>query len=93
MARSGTLSADGSTESVSVSGDTIIRVNGNFGGGTITVNYQPEGETAVSDFSTTYTADFDNVFELPAGTAYLTLASSTSPSLAWGIWPKGADRG
>lgn len=85
MANNGTLSADGDSDVVLAQPNPVVRVSGTWSSGTITVKYQDAGGTYRSAL-TTYTADFEKVFNFARPTNIkLTLSGSSSPSLVWSI--------
>lgn len=81
----GTLTADGSTRSVSLE-YPHIHASGSFGGGTLTCYYADNdgNSTAISD--AVFTSADDVTLDFPrAKRVWCTLAGSTTPSMKWAI--------
>lgn len=90
MNRTGTLSADGSTEWMHVITHPVhIALDGNFGSGTIAVEQRLGGNTStVRDNGTeiAITADDNAMYNFQSGDVIrLTLSGSTSPDLDWKV--------
>lgn len=86
MSQATTLSADGSTGWHLVkNGSGVITGNGDFGGGTATVQVKnPQGNAVAIE---AFTEDFTKVIDFPISVEIrVTLASSTSPDLDIDIW-------
>lgn len=88
MATYGTISADGNTDAVWVSGPFAFRASGTWGGGTFTVSVLSADKTTWRTLNTasamTSDATGQNLFDLPGGHyVRATLAGATAPSLAW----------
>lgn len=90
MSTYGTLTADGDTGEVKVTGPVSILAAGTWGGGTLTVSYLCKDGTyraLNTDVAMTSNATGQNSFKLAEKTPYYTvkatLAGATSPSLYW----------
>ena len=91
MARYGTLTADGSTDSFHINPGESIHAYGDFGGGTLTLELSIgaswytltdyDGSTATFSVADDATAGFD--FRL--SNVRLTLSGATSPDIDWTV--------
>lgn len=86
---SGTLTSDGDTDTVVVSGPCAVSASGTWGSGTLTFyQYRNGGWEAITDDGTdvAFTADNDTIIDARGVTQIKgTLAGSTSPSIKWEI--------
>lgn len=81
------ISADGNSSAIDfLGGGGWFTAQGDFGGGTVTLQFSNDGGTTYSaiDSLTTLTADGGSVFDLPPCKLRINTAGSTSPNLiAW----------
>ena len=83
-----TLTADGNTQTYRVKGPVRVWSDGTDGGGTLTWYTRDEGGTFVALVGGANTAAADQRFNFPEGAETIlrgTLASSTTPTLKYGV--------
>ena len=85
----GRLTANGDTQAVKATGLTMISVNGTFGGGTVALEKEINGEFyPLYDAGTAITLTAPDDISLALGQdikVKLSLSGATSPDIKWGI--------
>ena len=85
----GQITADGSTQFITVKGRTHISLSGSFGGGTVALEQASEGGAIAvldSGVAITYTAAADDYINFGEGDSIrFTTSSSTTPTIRYSV--------
>lgn len=79
-----TITVDGSTDWVKVTGPAMVSMSNSFGTGTATIQFKDQADAAIALAGETHTVAADRLIDYPAGAKNelrVNLASSSSPDL------------